>query len=187
MSTQSHAYAGDSGAAVEHQAEPPLARTEFRRLLRQLAAHVMIITARLGDTVHGMTATAVCRLSVAPPLLLVCISKQASTHRLIAMSGIFAVNLLHQDQHELAERFAGRGPERGDRFAGVAYHGEVTGAPILDDSLGYFDCRLVTSHDGGDHTIFVGQVQAAGQLHVKRALIYHQSAYVALPMPAGAD
>lgn len=164
-----------------------LRQAEFRRVLRHFAAHVTIVTVRLGDALHGMTATAVCRISVTPPLLLVCISKHAFTHNLISVSGIFAVNLLHQGQRELAERFAGRCPELVDRFAGVAYHHEVTGAPILDDSLGYFDCRLVASHDGGDHTIFVGQVEAVGQLHIKCALIYHQSKYVDLPMPELAD
>ena len=188
MTNDSLAYVDGIEALVDDKKDlSTLYCAEFRRVLRQFAAHVTIVTVRLGDAIHGMTATAVCRISVTPPLLLVCISKHAFTHSLISVSGIFAVNLLHQGQRELAERFAGRCPELLDRFAGVAYHHEVTGAPILDDSLGYFDCRLVASHDGGDHTIFVGQVEAVGQLHIKCALIYHQSTYVDLPMPVLAD
>jgi flavin reductase (DIM6/NTAB) family NADH-FMN oxidoreductase RutF len=159
----------------------PTDPNQIRLTMRAYASGVTIITARVGEEVHGMTATAVCSVSLAPPLLLVCVVRWARTHGLIAASGAFAVNLLHQGQRELADRFGGRRPDIADRFCGVGYHHAVTGAPILDDSLGYFDCRVVAAHDGGDHTIFVGQIEATGRTGARRPLIYHQGDYLAFP------
>jgi flavin reductase (DIM6/NTAB) family NADH-FMN oxidoreductase RutF len=156
----------------------PIDRDEFRLTMSRFAAGVNVVTVRLGDEIHGMTATAVCGVSLTPPLLLVCVIKCARTHTLIAKSGIFAVNLLRQGQRELADRFAGRCPDIADRFHGVAYRPQITGAPILDDSLGYYDCRVVATHDGGDHTIFVGQVEAAGRRGIGHPLIYHEGNYL---------
>ncbi len=159
-------------------------RDEFPLTMSRFAASVTIVTVRLGDEIHGMTATAVCGVSVTPPLLLVCVIKCARTHTLILKSGIFAVNLLHQRQRDLADRFAGRHPDIAERFRDVAYCRDATGAPILEDSLGYYDCRVVAAHDAGDHTIFVGQVEAAGRLHTGHPLIYHQGKYLVLPISA---
>jgi flavin reductase (DIM6/NTAB) family NADH-FMN oxidoreductase RutF len=58
-------------------------------------------------------------------------------------------------------RFAGLMPEQEDRFAGIDWTTAVTGCPILPGGLGWLDCRLVYAYDGGDHTIYVGQVEAA--------------------------
>lgn len=158
--------------------DTPVDPDRVRLTMRGFASGVTIITARAGDEIHGMTATAVCSVSLAPPLLLVCVVKSARTHGLIAASGFFAVNLLHQGQRELADRFGGRHPHIADRFCGVAYRDEVSGAPILEDGLGYFDCQVVAAHDGGDHTIFIGRIEATGRSGTGRPLIYHQGDYL---------
>jgi flavin reductase (DIM6/NTAB) family NADH-FMN oxidoreductase RutF len=146
--------------------------------MRNLATAVTIVTTRWGDQIHGMTASAVCCVSLAPPLLLVCIAKSTRTHRLIAESGFFAVHLMHEAQRDLADRFAGRLLDCGDRFHGLDVGQAVTGAPVLWDSLAYLDCRVTAAHDGGDHTIFLGAVEDIGRRDLGRPLIYLQGAYV---------
>ncbi len=160
----------------------PVESDEIRRLLRNFAATVTIITVRAGNEIHGMAATAVCSVSLTPPLLLICVFKNTRTERMIIEAGTFAVNLLHQGQDELADRFAGRRVDNADRFAGLAYGQAVTGAPIFGDSLGYFDCRVVGTHDGGDHTIFVAQIVATGCVSAGYPLCYHQGDYRALSL-----
>ena len=156
------------------------AAEDYRLAMRNLASAVTIVTTRCGDQIHGMTASAVCCVSLAPPLLLVCIDKSTRTHRLIAEAGIFAVHLMHEAQRELADRFAGRLLDCDDRFHGLDVGEAVTGAPVLWDSLAFLDCRVSAAHDGGDHTIFLGTVEEVGQRRCGRPLIYWQGAYVDL-------
>jgi flavin reductase (DIM6/NTAB) family NADH-FMN oxidoreductase RutF len=153
---------------------------EYRKAMRDLTASVTIVTTRCGNEIHGMTASAVCCVSLAPPLLLVCIAKSTRTHQLITKGRVFAVHLLHQAQRELADRFAGRLLDCDNRFHGLDVGQAVTGAPVLRDSLAYLDCRVTTAHDGGDHTIFLGAVEDVGRRELDRPLIYLQGAYVDL-------
>jgi flavin reductase (DIM6/NTAB) family NADH-FMN oxidoreductase RutF len=142
----------------------PVDPAEFRRIMGQFATGVTVVTTRHGDSLHGMTVNAFCSLSLQPILVVVCIDKRARSHDLIVASGAFAVSILAHDQQTLSDRFAGRhGPELDDdRFRGVAFRSEATGAPILEHTLAWLDCRLRHSTDGGDHTIFVGEVAEAG-------------------------
>jgi len=159
----------------------PVDSNMARLTMRWCASGVTIITARAGERIHGMTATSVCSVSLAPPQLLVCVARSSQIHSLIVDSGHFAANLLRQDQRDLADRFGGRQPWVVDRFQGLAHHHVVSGAPILDDSLGYFDCRVVATHSGGDHTIFVGQIEATDRADRGYPLIYHQGQYLEFP------
>lgn len=131
----------------------------FRDVLGRLAAGVAVVTSRHADgSPSGMTATAVCSVSLAPPLVLACLDLGANTHRAVEASGIFAVNLLAGGDAGLARRFSG---ERGGKFRGLAVAEAVTGAPLLERGLGYCDCSVVEAVPAGDHTIFVGRVEAA--------------------------
>jgi len=151
---------------------------EYRKAMRDLAASVTIVTTRCGNEIHGMTASAVCCVSLTPPLLLVCIAKSTRTHRLIAEGGVFAVHLLLQAQRDLADRFAGRLIGCDERFNGLAYDHGMTGAPVLLDCLAFLECRVTAAHDGGDHTIFIGSVEDVGRREGGRPLIYFQGDYV---------
>src|SRR3970282_2153247 len=84
----------------------PPGRDEFRAVMGRFATGVTIITTRLGDELHGMTANAVTSLSLDPMLVLVCVDKNADTHDILKEAGVFAVNILGQEQAEIAEKFA---------------------------------------------------------------------------------
>jgi flavin reductase (DIM6/NTAB) family NADH-FMN oxidoreductase RutF len=134
----------------------------YRDSMRLFATGVAVLTVRDGDATHGMTANAFTSVSKNPMLLLVCIQKGSTTHEMISRARSFALNILSKSQRSLAERFAKQTPIPADPFADIKHHRAATDAPILDDCVSYVDCRVIAAHEEGDHTIFIGQVEAAG-------------------------
>jgi len=131
----------------------------FKQGMRRLTAGVTIITTRFEGERRGLTATAVCSVSTAPPTLLCCVNRQGWAHDAIVGSGLFAINVLAAEDHALAERFGGA--EAGEaRFGTGEWDVLDTGAPILKSALVGFDCRLVQTFDGATHSIFLGEVVA---------------------------
>ncbi|MEK7727635.1 MAG: flavin reductase family protein [candidate division KSB1 bacterium] len=155
----------------------PYSPTDFRKALGAFATGVTIVTTRAGEVIHGLTANAFCSLSLAPPLVLVCVDKKAQSHDLIVAGECFAINLLNAEQQPLSERFSQNKLEGKERYAGVDFTQAVTGAPILANVLSWLDCKLVATHDGGDHTIFVGEVVALGNGEEAAPLLYYRSQY----------
>jgi len=149
---------------------PTIEPRHLRSVLGRFATGVTVVTVahagvwhgmtRHGMTRHGMTVNSFTAVSLEPPLVLVCLHRSAQTHRLIELAGSFAINILRADHCHISDRFAGRHRDVADRFAGIAWDVKVTGAPILTDALGWLDCLVVNRHRGGDHTIFIGEVQA---------------------------
>ena len=154
----------------------PVTPDAIRQLLGCRAASVAIVTARAGERVHGMTVTAFTEVSLEPPLVLVCADRTSNTHPVIEKGGVFALNLLAGDQAALSNRFASKKDEE-RRFEGVAWETEATGAPILPGTLGALDCRVVAAHDGGDHVIYVGRVEAIRCQPEREPLLYQRGAY----------
>ena len=150
----------------------------FRQVMGRFATGVAVVTTREpDDTLHGLTINSFTSVSLEPPLVLVCIDRRARSHDFIAQSGIFAVNILSEQQELLSERFSARAPLVSRHFEGVPYRLAATGSPILEGSLAWLDCRVWATYDGGDHTIFVGQVEALGLGEDGPPLLYFQSAY----------
>ena len=131
--------------------------SEFRRVLGHFVTGVTVLTTRDREGAPaGLTLNAFASLSLRPPLVLVCVDRAADTHDLIAAADGFAVNVLAEGQERIARRFAADEVDR--RFEGIAWRRETTGAPVLDDVLAWVDCRLHSTADGGDHTIYIGEV-----------------------------
>jgi flavin reductase (DIM6/NTAB) family NADH-FMN oxidoreductase RutF len=148
----------------------------LRELLGRRAAAVAIVTARVGERVHGMTVTAYTEVSLEPPLLLVCADQSSHTHPVIAAGGVFALNFLSAGQAELSNHFASKKDED-RRFEGIAWETAATGAPILPDVLGALDCRVVAAHPGGDHVIYVGRIEALRAFPEREPLLYQRGSY----------
>ena len=148
----------------------------FREALGHWASGVAIVTSRAGERVHGMTVSAFSSVSLDPPLVLVCADKTSDTYAVIAEAGCFAVNVLASEQQELSNRFASEKDEH-RRFVGLETREAVTGAPLLHGCLAHLDCRLVATHDAGDHVIYVGRVEAVEQDAAREPLLYFQSDY----------
>jgi len=133
---------------------------EYRNALRNFASGVTIVTIRAGDEKHGLTVSAFASVSPEPPLVLVVIDHRHKAHPLLQRDGAtFAVNILEQAQVELSNRFAWTKDE--DRFEEGDWREGPSGAPILADAMAWLDCRIVTRHRAGTHTIYVGEVMAS--------------------------
>lgn len=154
----------------------PIPIDQFKHVMRQWASGVTIVTMRSGDWLHGLTVSGFLSVSPEPPLVLVSIGQELQSHAVMKKSGAFAVNFLGEDQRDLSDRFAGR---LGDveRFENVPHRTEATGAPILDECLAWLDCRVVASHAVGDHTLYIGEVVAAGVREHARPLLYWNADY----------
>ncbi len=130
-----------------------------------------------------MTANAVASLSLEPMLVLVCVDKGTHTHRVLDDGGVFVVNILAEHQEELSRLFARRAePEMGS-LRGQRFMLGRTGAPILEDCLAFLECRVSSIHDGGDHSIFIGEVVDGRVVAAGRPLVFFRGRYHALGEP----
>jgi len=132
----------------------------FREVFGRFATGVAVITSYGPAGSGGMTANALCSLSLDPLLALVCIENRARTLPIVRESGRFAVSILSSAQEHLAGVFASKLPE-GDKLEGVQHHLEH-GMPIIDGALAWAACELRDLIAGGDHTIAIGEVVAMG-------------------------
>jgi len=153
-------------------------RRRLRTLMGTFATGVTVVAARHGPFMAGMTANAIASISVDPPILMASIARKAETHTAIIGSHAFSVSVLSADQRSMAECFAQ--PTTAAKLKGfcdAAWHEAETGSPILEGALAYFDCRLTQRHDGGDHTIFLGEIVAAGYREDAAPLLWYGSTY----------
>ena len=151
----------------------PVDDAQFKLALSHFASGVTIVTTEHDGKPFGMTVASFASLSLRPPLVLVCIEKAAQTHDAIAAAGRFGVNILEQKQSELSGRFASRIE---DKFAGVETRRGKLGVPLLANALTTIECRVHAHLPGGDHSIFVGEVE---HIHSSEGtpLIYYRSGY----------
>jgi len=151
---------------------------DFKQALSRWASGVTIITTRAGDRIHGMTVSDFSGASLSPPLATVCAAKDSITTKLIAEGQCFGVNVLKADQQDLSNRFASKKLEM-ERFKGIETIELETGAPLLPDVLMSLDCRLVATHEAGDHLIYVGEI-VASVVGEGQPLLFYRGAYGAL-------
>jgi flavin reductase (DIM6/NTAB) family NADH-FMN oxidoreductase RutF len=173
----SHKRAADS---TERTGTPIMPNELFRQGMRRVASAVTVVTTRgpNGER-RGVTATAVCSLTVDPPSIMACINRETWVGRLAPESGVFAVNVLTLDAQGVAEAFAGRtkaAPE--DRFKVGIWAEGVTGAPILNGALATFDCQLERAVEFASHVILIGRVvRTMIEPEAGKPLLYVDGAY----------
>ena len=109
-------------------------------------------------------------------MVLVSIAKGSSLHDEMTLSKSFVVNFLADDQKSVSDRFAGRVPMK-DRFEGIGYKRGATGSPIIDGARAVIECRVWRTYDGGDHSIFIGEVVGARTMNSKRPLVFFSQQY----------
>ena len=151
---------------------------ELRRVMGHFATGVTVITTRDKEgTPHGLTANAFLSLSLNPPLVLISVDKLAQCYGCFECDNVFTVNFLSEEQEEISRRFATKGI---DKFADLPWREGANGAAILEGVLAYVECRITQCHDGGDHTIVVGEIvnaSASGD----RPLLFFKGKYQRLP------
>ena len=152
----------------------PVSEADFRNALSRFASGVSVVTTRdLSGRFFGITVSAFCSVSLSPPLVLICIEKSTASHDAFGERGAYVVNVLEKDQIDLSERFCAPAP---DKFEHVEYALGIEGIPVLRNVLASIECRLIATHDGGDHSIFVGEVVAT-KISDGDPLLYFRGGY----------
>lgn len=150
-------------------------RDDFRKAMSKFATGVTVVTSVDEEgKPHSMTANAFTSVCMDPPTVLVCVAHGTYTHGYVERNGKFGVNVLREEQEELGAYFARR-PE--DRTANVDYTYSMTedGTPILNQSMVFFNCKVVGAHVYGDHTIYLGEVKEVRQEEDGTPLMFYLS------------
>jgi flavin reductase (DIM6/NTAB) family NADH-FMN oxidoreductase RutF len=135
----------------------PVSSADFRSALSRFASGVTVVTTKDQEGKQfGITVSAFCSVSLDPPLVLICIEKIAGSHHAFEQSGRFTINILSANEASVSEHFASLIE---DKFAGIEYAVDEHGIPILPGSIATLQCVLFKTLDGGDHSIFIGQVE----------------------------
>jgi flavin reductase (DIM6/NTAB) family NADH-FMN oxidoreductase RutF len=163
----------NSAASSAWSETAPVSVEALKQALAQLASGISVVTSLAGAAPLGITASSLISLSLDPPLVLVAVDRKLDLHPAILGKGVYAVSILSASQVDLGRVFAGMIPEIQDRFASLETFTAVTSCPILADCLAWVDCRVWAVYPGGDHSIFVGEVLAAGVLQPGAPLVYH--------------
>jgi len=135
-----------------------------KTILRKIphALYICGVRSEDGENVNGFTASWVMQASFKPPLVVNCVKKDSTSHTMIQSSGVFALSFLEAGQKEMAQKFFKPLRRVGNKFEDIEFYLGETGCPIVSDSLGYVECKVVGTVEQGDHTVFVGETIAAG-------------------------
>ena len=152
----------------------PVTSADFRSALSRFASGVSVVTTKDSEgKLYGITVSAFCSVSLDPPLVLICIEKITGSHHAFRESGRFTVNILSSEDGAISEHFASLVE---DKFASVDFGIDEHGVPLLPNSLATLQCKLFKALDGGDHSIFLGEVEHVIVRDAK-PLIYFRSDY----------
>ena len=134
-------------------------KDEWIRALGAMPYGIYVLTSSHEKEINGMIASWVSQISYDPLLIMVAVHPDRYSHKLITDSGYFALHVLAADQSDLMGRF--KGPDPKAKFSSIQWQPGLTGCPLLNDCLAYFECRVTAKYTPGNHTLFVGEVLSA--------------------------
>jgi flavin reductase (DIM6/NTAB) family NADH-FMN oxidoreductase RutF len=147
----------------------------LRRALGRFATGITVVTTCLPDGRRaGLTVNSFNSVSLAPPLVLWSLGVTSPSHVLFEEASHFAVNVLSAGQRAVSQKFASSG---GDKFHGVSLTEGLHGCPLLADCCAWFECKVVARYPGGDHTIFIGEVEKFRDDVTREPLVYFGGEY----------
>jgi flavin reductase (DIM6/NTAB) family NADH-FMN oxidoreductase RutF/DNA-binding IclR family transcriptional regulator len=148
---------------------------ELRTALGAFPTGVTVITTQDGQgRIHGLTANSFNTVSLDPPLILWSQSKKAGSYDVFRAASEFAISILAEDQFEVSSRFASR---HEDKFSGVAVDRAFCGLPVIAGSSAWIHCHTVSQVDGGDHTIYIGEIKRISRTN-RRPLVFGGGQYM---------
>ncbi|GAP08009.1 MAG TPA: flavin reductase [Anaerolinea thermolimosa] len=153
---------------------------QLRRAMRHWVTGVAIVASVHEGVQHGMTVNSFTSVSLEPPMVTVTLANDTRTHRLVRESGWFGVTILNAGQQHLAEVFAGRIPDGGNRFAGVPAYTLISGSPLIEGGLAGLDCRVVYQHVMPRSTLFLARVEDVHLGEGDQPLVYHNRTWFTL-------
>lgn len=149
----------------------------FRTVAGRFATGIAIVTTHGDGVDHAMTVNAFTSVSLDPLLVLICVEKVARFHSAVIAAGEWGVSVLGEDGEEASRAFATRGRVIEGQLDRWAHRRGSLGLPLFDSAIATLECRTTAVHDGGDHSIIVGEVVSAGLPSEAEPLIYHRAHY----------
>lgn len=154
---------------------------DLRRAMSRLAGGVVVLSTRLGTHDHAMTASAVCSVSLEPPLVLACVEVAARFHDAVLESGVLGMSILTAAQRAHADWLATPGRPVIGQLDRIPVHRAPSGVVLLDESLATLDCVTWAVHPAGDHSIVVAEVMAITLADdPEAALVYYRNRFGSL-------
>ena len=154
-------------------------RAMFRRAWGSFATGVSLITTLEKDgSIHGMTANGIASVSLEPMLVMVCVGHNANTFPIIEETGRYGINILSESQRDIGEFYASSANQGSEKFESD-FTTSKTGIPFVNNALASMDCKVVSAHREGDHTIFIGSVEEI-QVNEGKPLLFFASKWMTL-------
>lgn len=151
--------------------------TGFRNSMAMLGGAVSVITTDGPAGRFGFTASAVCSVTDQPPTLLVCMNRASFSNVHFKSNGVLSVNVLTPGHQAVSGAFSNRNFDTEQRFSCASWSTLESGAPLLDEALVSFDCRIAQAHEVGSHTIFYCEVLGIRNGESQEGLVYFNRAY----------
>lgn len=161
---------------------PPVDPVVFRRVFGRFATGVTVLTTVADGHDHAMTANTLTSVSIDPLLMLVCLRREGRFHDAVLEAGTWGVSILPATARGAAAWLATPGRPLHGQLDRIPHgRGPATGVPLLDDALAHLECRTTAVHEGGDHSIVVGEVVTlAGPDEVGEALLFYRGEFRSL-------
>jgi flavin reductase (DIM6/NTAB) family NADH-FMN oxidoreductase RutF len=150
---------------------------ELRLAMRHWVTGISVVTTQHKGVKHGMTVSSFSSVSLSPPLVVISLEQTTRTHNLISKSRKFGITILSSSQQDISECFSGGICDEENRFANIGSYTLITGVPFIPGGLACFDCRVVSKHTAGTHTLFIGEVLAVQSGEGRSPLIHYNRAY----------
>jgi flavin reductase (DIM6/NTAB) family NADH-FMN oxidoreductase RutF len=152
-----------------------ITEARFRQVLGHFPTGVTVVTAHgPGEAPVGLCVGSFFSVSLDPPLVGFCPGKSSTSWPGIERAGSFCVNVLADDQEDVARVFAGKGE---DKFMGIGWKAASSGSPIINDVLAWIDCSIEDIHDAGDHYIVTGEVHELKVEREHHPLVFFRGGY----------
>ena len=147
----------------------------FKELMKRFASGVTLITFENDEKYSGLTVSSFCSLSMSPPLILICIDKKIPSHESLKNGSHFGVNICTSEQGKLAWDFANSNVDKNELILSLNHKVTDNKVPLLIDCLASMECKIRETYEGGDHTIFVGQIEYGDFDEELDPLVYYKS------------
>jgi flavin reductase (DIM6/NTAB) family NADH-FMN oxidoreductase RutF len=150
----------------------------WQRPFNHMTNGIYVLTTRHKEKINAMIVSWATQISYDPPMILIAVHPKRYSHQLIEKSKCFALHIIGHTQQEMIKRMMG--PDPFAKFANLDWRPGLTGCPILNDCLAWFECQIKQQHQPGNHTLFMGQVLNANMVSPGQPLSTHgcEDAYI---------
>lgn len=152
---------------------------DFRKAAGQFATGITVVSVRDGAHLRGMTANSFTSVSLEPALVLVSVDTRRSIHQPLVSATQYVISILSDTQQHISGRFASTKTDMRTAYDDIPHDMTPEGLPLIHGALAHFVCRPYAVYPGGDHSLFVGQVETL-QINPGTPLLYAAGGYQTL-------